>query len=58
MRIGSAKTHGPKRRGPNGNLRLQALDLWRFYSDRAGVELPIRHLKETTALHKINRLKP
>ena len=27
------------------NLSLQPLNLWRFYNDRAGVELLIRQLK-------------
>ena len=32
------------------NLTLQALNLWRFYNDRAGIELVIRQLKGDYAL--------
>jgi len=35
------------------NLRLQPLNLWRFYNDRAGTELLIRHLKGDYALGSI-----
>jgi Transposase DDE domain group 1 len=35
------------------NLRLQPLHLWRFYNDRAGIELLIRHLKGDYALGSI-----
>jgi hypothetical protein len=35
------------------NLRLQPLNLWRFYNDRAGIELIIRHLKSDYALGSI-----
>jgi len=35
------------------NLRLKPLTLWRFYNDRAGVELLIRHLKSDYALGSI-----
>jgi Transposase DDE domain group 1 len=35
------------------NLPLQALNLWRFYNDRAGIELVIRQLKGDYALGRI-----
>ena len=35
------------------NLPLQPLNLWRFYNDRAGVELVIKHLKGEYALGSI-----
>lgn len=35
------------------NLELQPLNLWRFYSDRAGIELIIRHLKGDCAIGAI-----
>lgn len=35
------------------NLELQPLNLWRFYNDRAGIELIIRHLKGDYALGAI-----
>ncbi|MBV8140016.1 MAG: transposase [Deltaproteobacteria bacterium] len=35
------------------NLPLQPLNLWRFYNDRAGVELVIRQLKGDYALGRI-----
>jgi hypothetical protein len=35
------------------NLRLQPLNLWRFYNNRAGIELLIRHLKGDYALGSI-----
>lgn len=35
------------------NLQLQPLNLWRFYNDRAGVELVIRQLKGDYALGRI-----
>jgi hypothetical protein len=35
------------------NLTLQPLNLWRFYNDRAGIELIIRQLKGDYALGKI-----
>lgn len=35
------------------NLPLQPLNLWRFYNDRAGIELVIRQLKRDYALGRI-----
>jgi hypothetical protein len=35
------------------NLELQPLNLWRFYNDRAGIELIIRELKSAYALGAI-----